>query len=434
MKRVLIISPRFPPVNAADMHRVRQSLPYFGEQGWTPTVLTVDPAYVEGYRDELLLRTVPDHVDVRCIDALDPRRTRKVGLGSLALRSLPYYLQAGSRIIRDRSIDLVYFSTTAFPLPVLGRYWKWRFGVPYVIDMQDPWHTDFYMNRPRAERPPKYWFSYRLGKYAEPIAMRGADAILSVAQGYCDTLQERYTNITPEHCTVLPFGALQADFDVLEDAALHNPFFEAGTDRINAVYAGAGAHKMKKAMRGLAQALRRGLREQPALFEKVHLHLIGTTYAPAGQGEKTLEPVAEACGVDAHVHEYPTRVPYFQALHLLRTADMLLLPGTIDADYTASKLYPYILARKPLLAVFHENSSVVDILQATRAGDAAVFTGDTPDADLAGRVYHAWRFMLERLPYTPDTDWEAFAPYTAEAMTRQQVEVFNRVLGAQGSS
>jgi hypothetical protein len=49
---------------------------------------------------------------------------------------------------------------------------------------------------------------------------------------------------------------------------------------------------------------------------------------------------------------------------------------------------------------------------------------------VASEVEGAWSSMLERLPYTPDTDWDAFQPYTAEAMTRRQVEVFDRVIAS----
>ena len=105
-----------------------------------------------------------------------------------------------------------------------------------------------------------------------------------------------------------------------------------------------------------------------------------------------------------------------------------MVPGSEDPDYTASKLYPYILSRRPVLAVFNENSSVVDILRTTQAGTAVTFDGATTRDDLAQRVVEAWTPMLERLPYTPDTDWDAFQPYTAEAMTRRQMEVFDRVV------
>ena len=53
-KRILIVSPHFPPVNAPDMQRVRVSLPYFVEAGWNVTVLTAaDPTPTAPLEPEL---------------------------------------------------------------------------------------------------------------------------------------------------------------------------------------------------------------------------------------------------------------------------------------------------------------------------------------------------------------------------------------------
>jgi glycosyltransferase involved in cell wall biosynthesis len=410
------------------VHRVRHSLSYFEAQGWTPEVWAVDPDRVDRERDPLLVRTLLDDADVRFVSALDTTWTRKVGLGSLALRSLPYYFRAVSRRLAEGDVDLVYFSTTAFPVMVLGRYWKARFGVPYVIDMQDPWHNDFYLKQPPEERPPKFWFSYRLHKYLEPIAMRGVDGIISVSQGYCDTLCDRYENVRPEMCTVIPFGAAEVDVEVMEQSGIEQSFVDPQSDTVDVVYAGRGGHDMATAARAIFDALAHGRRERPELFEKVRMHFVGTSYAPAGEGTKTLEPIADACGVSDVVTEHTDRIPYFQALRLLCDADLLVVPGSTDADYTASKLYPYILSQRPILAVFHQNSSVVDVLDATGAGTAITF-GDSPDRQpLSRRVQTAWADLLARLPFTPDTDWDAFAPYTAEAMTRRQVRAFDRIV------
>ncbi len=430
MRRVLIVSPRFPPINAPDLHRVRLSLPHFEDHGWGPEVWAVNPDRVERERDPLLEKTVPARTDVRTVSAPDTRWTRLVALGSVALRSLPSYFWHGTRRLAEGDIDLVYFSTTAYPVTILGRYWKWRFGVPYVIDMQDPWHTDYYVGKPSEEQPPKFWFSYRLSKYLEPVAMRGVDGIVSVSQGYCDTLQNRYENVTSDMCEVIPFGAAEVDFEVMEESGVTQPFVDPAHDSIDVVYAGRGGHDMATAARGLFGALRRGREEQPELFGRVRMHFVGTSYAPAGEGEKTLEPIAEEYGVADAVTERTDRIPYFQSLRLLRDADHLVVPGSDDPDYTASKLYPYILSRQPVLAAFHENSSVVDILRATRAGTAVTFDGRSDPEAFAQDVLAAWTPMLERLPYTPDTDWDAFRPYTAEAMTRRQVEVFERAVSS----
>jgi hypothetical protein len=428
MRKVLIVSPRFPPINAPDLHRVRHSLPHFASCGWEAEVWRVDPALVERERDPLLAETLPDDAQVRTFGALDPKWTRPFGLGSVALRSFPLYFWQGTRRLAQADVDLVYFSTTAYPLTILGRYWNQRFGVPYVIDMQDPWHTDYYVGKPPNEQPPKFWFSYRLNKYLEPVAMRGVDGIVSVSQGYCDTLQDRYETVTPDMCEVIPFGAAQIDFEVMEDSGVTQPFVDPDDDTIDVVYAGRGGHDMATAARGLFGALRRGREERPTLFGRVRMYFVGTSYAPSGEGEKTLEPIAEEYGVADAVEEHTDRIPYFQSLRLLRDADHLVVPGSDDPDYTASKLYPYILSRRPVLAAFNQNSSVVDILRETGAGTAVTFNGETSSEDLAERVCETWTYMLERLPYTPETDWEAFQPYTAEAMTRRQVEVFNRAV------
>ena len=37
MRRVLLVSPHFPPTNAPDHQRVRMSLPFYREHGWAPS-------------------------------------------------------------------------------------------------------------------------------------------------------------------------------------------------------------------------------------------------------------------------------------------------------------------------------------------------------------------------------------------------------------
>lgn len=429
MKSVLIISPRFPPINAPDVHRVRQSLPYFREAGWDPHVLAVDPAYVHRNRDELLLETIPSDVRIDRISALPEKWTRLLGVGSLGLRSLGFYFRAGSRILGQKEIDLIYFSTTAFPVMILGRYWKYRYDIPYVIDMQDPWRLDYFLNEPTNKRPPKFWGAYGMHRILEPVAMNGVEKIISVSRGYCDLLTDRYESISPSDCTVIPFGTATTDFDVLDEAQLSNPFFDSSEGRINVVYVGRGGEDMTTSARGLFKAFARGLSDGPELFDKIHMFFVGTSYAKAGKGVKTFAPLANSHGVADYVTEKPARVGYFQALNLMCQADMLTILGSDDPNYTASKLYPYILSRTPLLAIFNQRSSVVDILRATRAGRVVSFSQGATETDLAADILQEWQSLLRRLPYTPEVDWKAFEPYTAQAMTRRQVRVFNDALG-----
>ena len=77
LRRVLIISPHFPPVNAPDMQRARLALPFLRETGWEPVVLCLDPTMVEGaVIDPLLERTYPR--DIRIVERIPRNPAGKV--------------------------------------------------------------------------------------------------------------------------------------------------------------------------------------------------------------------------------------------------------------------------------------------------------------------------------------------------------------------
>jgi len=428
MKRVLIISPNFPPINAADMHRVRQSLPFFEQMGWKATVLAVEPKYIEMSEDPILLKTIPEDTDITYLKAFDANKTRKFGLGNIGYRSLYYFRKHGNKLLKENKIDLVYFSTTAFPVMTLGRYWKKKFGVPFIIDMQDPWRNDFYLDKPKNERPPKFFLAYNMDKYLEAWTMKRVDGIVSVSPGYPETLMERYPNIKPDDCIVIPFGGAGVDFEVLDKVKLKNTLFELGDGKINFVYIGRGGHDMNFALGGIFSGLKEGLEQNPELFSKVRMFFIGTSYAADGKGLKTITPIAEKYGVESNVIELTNRLPYFEAMNVLKDADVMLIPGSTDTQYTASKLYPYILAKKPMLAVFNENSSVVDVLNKTNAGTCVTFSNSDNEDDLGDSVLKAYNDYLNRIPFTPDTNWDEFEPYSAREATRKQVDFFNKII------
>ncbi|MDR3715394.1 MAG: glycosyltransferase [Puia sp.] len=431
MKRVLIISPHFPPVNAADMQRVRQSLPYFKEFGWEPVIVTVDESDVESYSiDPLLMHTVPSDIEVHKVRAWDVRKTRKFGLGSLSMRSYFHFLKMGDQLLAGRPFDLVYFSTTAFHVMALGPRWKKKFGVPFILDIQDPWRNDFYLDKPGNERPPKFFISYNIDKYLEARTVPLADGIISVSQGYCDTFIRRYPGMKKGRFRVIPFGASGYDFEVMEKYVDRVGRVPLESDKINIVYIGRGGHDMRFALEIIFRAFAKGLTENFSMFSRARLWFVGTSYAPAGTGEQTVRPLAESLGLGEYVTEITDRIPYFDGLFLLKKATLLLVPGSTDTSYTASKIYSCIMAEKPLLAVFYKTSSVVDALRALQYGRVITFDhfADTPES-YADECLAAFENLLtaggSRTPY----DKKVFEPFTARAKTIEQVDFFNMITG-----
>lgn len=425
MKRLLIISPHFPPANTADMQRVRMSLPYFTDYGWEAEVLTVDEKYDDVVKDELLLESIPSDIKIHKVKALSKKWTGKLGLGSLALRSLWFLRKKGDQLLKQQKFDLIYFSTTEFPVCILGRYWQKRFGVPYVIDMQDPWHSDYYKNKPKSERPKKYWFSYNLHKYLEPRAMQNVGGLISVSAKYIHTLHERYPDLKARPAATITFGAFDLDLKI---AAKNEDQLQLAYTKkengIDLVYVGRGGHDMHDAISLLFKAFKLGLKAQPELFSSIQMYFIGTSYAPKGKGTATIAPLAQEMGISDFVTEYTDRIGFYQSLKNLQQANGLIIIGSNEAAYTASKLYPYILTEKPLLAIFHPESSVAKIMNHCHAGDLITINQEADHAYLIMKTY------LEKIDKNSasSTDWQAFEPYTARYLTAQQTNLFNQVL------
>ncbi|NJK93046.1 MAG: glycosyltransferase family 4 protein [Blastochloris sp.] len=87
MKRVLIVSPHWPPVNAPDLQRVRMSLPYYSQHGYEVTVLTVDARDVYATLEPELVATVPVDASVEKVRVDLPRLWKFLSMQSLGLRA-----------------------------------------------------------------------------------------------------------------------------------------------------------------------------------------------------------------------------------------------------------------------------------------------------------------------------------------------------------
>ena len=425
MKKVLVISPYFPPGNAADMQRVRISLPYFRQFGWEAEIVTVDPQYSDLEKDNLLLESIPPDTVIHYVAALSKNWTSKLGLGSIALRSIWFFRAKVNALLKGDKYDLIYFSTTQFPVCILGAYWKKRFGIPYVIDMQDPWHSDYYQDKPKEQRPSKYWFSYRLNKWLEPIAMRQVAGLISVSADYITDLKTRYPKIKNVPAQVITFAASEEDFRIAEKHMSElMPVFTKQKDLIELVYVGRGGQDLHKALRIIFKGFKNGLNENLPVFENFRFHFFGTSYAPSGKGIVTILPLARELGISKYVYEDCHRMSYYQSLRTLLEADILIVPGSDDPKYTASKIFNFILAAKPLLSVFSPSSSTYRIVSECNAGEMLSFD----DKEASSKVCRFLQNYLSGNYEKPILNSGKFNEYSAAEMVKKQCLLFESVL------
>jgi hypothetical protein len=250
--------------------------------------------------------------------------------------------------------------------------------------------------------------------------------LIGVSDAYLDTLRHRYSWIDEQMCTTLPFGVARSDFELLDRHPQTNGVFEPRNGEYHGVSVGRGGPDLRRALTLLFNALHMGLAKWPDTFGPVRTHFVGTAYATDARATETIRPVAVECGVGAAVTERPLRVPYFEGLQLMRDADFLLLIGSDDPAYTASKAYPYLMTGRPVLAVLHERSPLCREL--SRIPWVALTTfGDGSDNDAACRLLMQWKPLLDgRLNVSFDPS--LVEPFSAREMTRRQCEAFDRAM------
>ena len=114
MRRVLMVSPHFPPDSSAAAHRVRLLAPHLEDAGWTPTVVTLEPSAYEGRLDRELEALVPRTLRVVRAPAWDAGVTRWAGLGDLGLRAFTGLRHACRTLLSAERFDALF--VTIYPV------------------------------------------------------------------------------------------------------------------------------------------------------------------------------------------------------------------------------------------------------------------------------------------------------------------------------
>jgi hypothetical protein len=406
------------------------ALPYFEQFGWRATVLCVDAKFIEAGHDPLLSKSIPEDVEVVSSNAIPVDLTRKLGIGSLSLRSRGALNRTGRHILNRKKCDLVYFSTTEFGVMPLGLKWKSALGVPYVLDIQDPWVNDHY--RKTGQQPPGGKFKHGITQWfaarQEGRVVRNASFTTVVSEHYIDNFLNKYPDLDRQRFETIPFAATPLDNELVEREDVVQTQFDPSDGFQHWVYIGRCGPDMKYSLTALMSAFRKAVSETSE-FSKVRMHFLGTDYANKDRARHWVKPIAEELGVGDYVSESPERIPYFSVIRCLQQADALVVPGSDDPRYTASKLYPYIVANRPCLTIFHSDSSVNDVVKATNSCIPVEFESGISTEELSQRIFDQW-FASKKYAQTPKTNWDAFQPYTAEAMTKRLVNVFEKALAS----
>ena len=259
---------------------------------------------------------------------------------------------------------------------------------------------------------------------------RAADAIIAVSSETHEQVRRRHPAIEMTPCAAIPLGGEATDFDGLWSRARANPYFDPADGHVHVCCVGTLAPLGLETLRAVLDAVGLLRDRRPDTYRCLRLHFFGTSSQTAGTTPPRVLPIARELAVADRVTEVASRVDYLDALTIQTQAGVLLAMGSSEPHYTASRLYPALLARRPLLAVYHEESSGVEFLRRV-ARPPTVRLVTYGDVERAGHcveaIYTELSALIDRPVYDPlAVDMCAVDDLSARAMAGKLAGVLDR--------
>jgi len=391
------------------------------QTNWIPLVLSVEPKDFGVNSDPALAHLIPPDLAIERVRALPAKWCRYFGLGDVSLRAYFSLRTKLEQIITRGDVDLVFATVLPGYSSLLGAWAKRRFGVRFILDYQDPWVSKWGETQPWWT---KSGVSHRLAKHLESRVLPHVDAVTAVSASTLDTLRARNLLKSDLPVGIIPIGADTMDHDVARRFGRSRIQKKPGVFDI--AYLGTVTERMLPALKaffaGVALCSKRTRR-------RFTVHLIGTSGQQNGADTHEILKLAREHGLANSVTLDPARIGYLDALKTMQDSDLLVLLGSTDRHYTASKLFPYWLSEKPIFGLFHEASTVIDMSRKLGGVKLVAYNDSvSPDlriSDVAEAIEH---IILDVCNAIQDRNPSAFGAYSAEGVARQFASLFDTVL------
>lgn len=430
-RKILLVSYYFPPLGGVGTYRALKLARFLPGFGWQPHVLTPRAAHYYCI-DNTLTEQIPPEVKVHRTESLDPfrlfRRLRGGGGGAVVdgTRSDPLFGKitrmakgfntwlfvpdnkigwlrfaagAGTRIVRDEGIDLVYTINVPQTCHLIGREIRRATGVPWVADFRDAWTAN-------PDLKPATPLHRSISTGMEKSVLQEASRIVAVNDTIRDLLQES-GNLPKGKAITIHNGFDPVDFQDLTEKRF---------DRFTMVFVGTFHRRTDPAL--LLGPYAAALRSGSIPEGQSRIVIVG------GQTERTAE-VVERFGLKEEV-ELTGFVAHKESLSWMASADLLLqviARGPGSEQIVSGKLYEYMAAGRPVLSIGPpgEARRIVERLRLGRAVEVG------KPADVEEALVELFRMHSNGgIPY--EADREAIDQLSFPAQTEMLVKTLNSLL------
>jgi hypothetical protein len=339
MKRVLMIAYHFPPLQGSSgIQRTLRFARYLPEFGWEPIVLTAHPRAYESVADDQLSDT-PAGLHVCRAFALDTSRHLAIGSRYPALLARPDRwkswwigaVPAGLALVRrfaPRALWSTYPIATAHSI---GGTLQRLTGRPWIADFRDPMAQPGYPADPRTHAA--------FERIEEQVVAR-ASRLVFTTPGAKRMYESRYPAFSKANMALVENGYDEDVFANLSVAS-EEPLVPGA---LTLLHSGI-VYPLERDPTSLIEAIAKLRQVTPSLAARLRVRFRAPVH------DKLLQTLAAKAGVADLIETQPP-VGYRDALtEMLRADALLVMQASNCNEQIPAKLYEYMRARRPILAL-----------------------------------------------------------------------------------
>jgi glycosyltransferase involved in cell wall biosynthesis len=430
MKSVLIVSFFYPP-QGIGLARVTRFVRYLPDFGYQPIVLTTDRygglptdaterVHRAGDVVDRLFRPlrrhrtqgIPPEMQYRVAtlpnESLLARLRDRVMIPDTKIGWLPGATRLGRALIERYRPALVFSTSPPETSHLIAQRLHTASGLPWVMDLRDGWlfePPNAAVRRPRARR----WLESRL----ENRAVCMAQAIVTATAPLADDLAARYP--------AARLSTITNGYDPAEFSGLSRRRIPDGTFLL--VYTGAlGASREGTSADAFFAGLAAMRARRPSVPMRVRV---------VGNIRESEKVAAQAAGVGDAVEFLPPVSPLEAHQHQLDADALLLITAPGQRSLASLKLFDYIGAGVPILALAQDNAAA-DIVQHYRLGVTAPPDAPAAIAAALDDLVRRWQ-AIEATPggaVRPPESTAAQRHFDCRNLTEQLASIFDQVTPA----
>jgi glycosyltransferase involved in cell wall biosynthesis len=443
-KYLLFVTYYFPPAGGPGVQRVLKFIKYLKAFGWTPIVLVPeDPEYQA--RDESLLKELPADLIIRRAPIFEPYdlyrkftgKAKGVSLDVNVIKEegakltmseriaelirgtffipdarVGWYRRAvkrGKEVMKEFPIQAIYSSSPPYTPALIARKLAKIGKLPWVAGFRDPW-TGFH-------NTPNRWFLPRsIDVHLEHSVFNEAARVEVAWWGIAEDALGKYPDLDRAKFVHIPNGFDSADFPV-EDIRARAELPK--NEKFTITYSGSlyGPRNPLSFLKAVELLIERKEIEP----QKLCLRFLGRFGGEIHEmlSRPIIQPLVEKI-------DY---LPHAQAVEILLSSDALLL--IVDDVPTVKtivpgKVYEYLGAMRPLIAIAPPDGAIGDLLQETNAGRAVLQSDIEGQAELIRDLYQDWESPVSQRRYQMNPD--VISRYERREATRQLAALLDTVV------